>query len=426
MSFTFLGFPDVNGSLRGKAYASAAFDAVAERGHAASPGMLLSLDPRDQVITTLDPIGGDAGYGDKLLVQPAKETLRQVPWRPGDSLCLADLAWRDGTPCALSSRDVLRRAVERLALHGLKPVAAIEYELRLWSAADGSPATGPQCYSARGAEEMAEFSERLQHATEALGVGLSVVHTEGGAGLVELNVGAADAQDAADNVMFLRHAVREMARRCGLRASFLAKPVPGEEGSSGHVHVSLWNGSHNAMSPAGETELPTTLIHSVGGLLRHLPAMSLLLNPNINSYKRVVPGFFASVNVSWGLDNRSTSVRVVTADPQNARLEIRRPGADANPYLVLAAVLTAITEGIEARIDPPEPAVGDASAPDGGYPPLPNSLESAIASFSADTRFRELLGNDFSDYFVKTREWELHEWQRSVSDWERERYELIN
>src|SRR5438105_9480680 len=213
----------------------------------------------------------------------------------------------------------------------------------------------------------------------------------------------------------------------GLRASFLAKTKPGEEGSSGHVHLSCWSDGMNAFagSDAGVVaeELPSVFGGAVAGVLDHLPAASLMLNPTINSYKRLVPGWFAPVNVSWGHENRSCAVRAIRgAHVERWRFECRRPGADANPYLALAALVACAADGISKNATPPPPIVGDASERD-DLPGLPGSLESAIAAFDADSEFRRLLGDAFCDYYRASRAWELAAWRQTVSDWERERYE---
>jgi glutamine synthetase len=210
----------------------------------------------------------------------------------------------------------------------------------------------------------------------------------------------------------------------GMRASFLAKTAPGEEGSSGHVHLSCWTGDTNAFAPSdAEAELPQPAEWAVAGILDHLPAASLLLNPTVNSYKRLVPGFFAPINASWGLENRSTAVRAIrSARPELCRLECRRPGADANPYLALAALVASGADGIQRKADPPAPVVGDAYARD-DLLELPGSLESALRAFQDDPTLREALGERFSEYYDTSRGWELKAWRETVTDWERQRYE---
>ena len=163
----------------------------------------------------------------------------------------------------------------------------------------------------------------------------------------------------------MKLAVKEVASTLGLRAS-LAKTAPGEEGSSGHVHLSRAGRTARTRSPGKTSSAP------VAGLLEHLPAASLLLNPTINSYKRLVPGWFAPINVSWGLENRSCALRVIRGDdPTRSRIECRRPGADANPYLALAVLVASAADGIRRGAEPPEPVEGDAYARDDLPGPAP-------------------------------------------------------
>jgi glutamine synthetase len=158
-------------------------------------------------------------------------------------------------------------------------------------------------------------------------------------------------------------------------------------------------------------------------VLEHLPAASLLLNPTINSYKRLVPGWFAPINATWGYENRSCAVRAIrSARPELWRFECRRPGADANPYLALAAIAGSAADGIRRKATPPDPIEGDASARD-DLPELPGSLEAAIAAFEADDSLQQALGKGFSDYYVTSRAWELKAFRETVTDWERERYD---
>ena len=157
-------------------------------------------------------------------------------------------------------------------------------------------------------------------------------------------------------------------------------------------------------------------------MIEHLPAASLLLNPTINSYKRLVPGWFAPINATWGYENRSCAVRAIRgARPELWRFECRRPGADANPYLVLAAIGASVADGIRREATPPDPIEGDAYALD--LPELPGSLDAALRAFEDDAALREALGKDFSDYYATSRTWELKAWRETVTEWERERYD---
>jgi glutamine synthetase len=421
VEYVLLGMPDMNGYLRGKALRRKAFDAAAEEGTVMTD-LLLGLDPVDTPIADYEDFGIRSGAGD-LIVRPDSDTFHELTWKPGWSVCLATPSWRDGSPCELATREVLRGTLAGMAELGYEVRAAFEYEIRLWDG-EGQPLSSGISYSIVEAGRYHEFVSALGPALDALGVELSALHTEAGPGLLELNLSARTGLQSADDAAFVKLAVKGVADTLGLRASFLAKTAPGEEGSSGHVHVSCWSAGANAFAPPEPGgELPAPCISAIGGMLEHLSGASLLLNPTINSYKRLVPGWFAPINASWGIENRSTALRAIaSASPERCRVECRRPGADANPYLALAALLVAAADGMRRGLKPPEAVVGDAYARD-DLPALPGSLESALIAFRADDVLRSGLGERFSEYYATSRDWELRAWREAVSDWERERYE---
>jgi glutamine synthetase len=419
--FVLLAFPDVNGSIRGKALRPAAFERAARDGTVMTD-LILGLDPVDSPISDYDRFGIRTGAAD-LVVRPEPETLRELRWRPGWRICLATPSWPDGRPCDLAAREVFRGAVESLDGLGYDVMAAIEYEIRVWDE-HGAPLSSGISYSLQEIGAYDRFVDALVRALDGLGVELSAVHTEAGPGLLELNLAPMRGLAAADAAAFTKFAAKQVAASMGLRASFLAKTAPGEEGSSGHVHLSCWDGETNAFAGGDATEeLPAPFAAAVAGVLEHLPAASLLLNPTINSYKRLVPGWFAPINATWGYENRSCAVRAIRSDRADLwRFECRRPGADANPYLALAAIAASAADGIRRDAKPPDPVEGDAYArPD--LPELPGSLESAIRAFEDDPAFRSVLGDPFADYYLTSRRWELKAWRETVTDWERERYD---
>ncbi len=418
--FVLLGLPDVNGSVRGKALRPKAFEVALARGSVITD-LLLALDPTDTPIASYERFGIRSGAGD-LIVRPDPSTLRELTWLPGWRICLCTPVWPDGSSCELSSRETLRRALEQLADLGYESRAALEYEVRVRDAG-GQPLSSGLSYSLGEVARFERFVAALVPALDALEVELAAVHTEAGPGLLELVLAARDGLRAADDAAFVKLAVKEVAASLGMQASFLAKTTAGQEGSSGHVHLSCWADGVNAFAAdAGELELSETFGAAIAGVLERLPAASLMLNPTINSYKRLVPGWFAPVNVSWGIENRSCAVRAIQGEDRSRwRIECRRPGADANPYLTLAALVVSITGGIRDRATPPAPVAGDASER-ADLPPLPGSLESALRAFDADPTFRAGVGEAFCDYYRISREWELSAWREAVSDWERERY----
>jgi glutamine synthetase len=421
LEFVLLGIPDVNGSLRGKALRPDAFESARQHGTVMTD-LILGLDPVDAPIADYDRFGIRTGAAD-LVVRPEADTVHPMRWRPGWSVCLATPSWPDGEPCEIASREVLRSTLDAMASLGHEVMAAFEYEVRIRDAENGFLSSGIS-YSLVEIGRFDALVAALVPALTDLGVELTAVHTEAGPGLLELNLAPRRGLRAADDAALVKFAVKEVAASLGLRASFLAKTNPGEEGSSGHLHFSCWNGDTNAFAGAAPSDpVPELFASAIAGVLEHLPAASLLLNPTINSYKRLVPGWFAPVNSTWGYENRSCAVRAIRSPrPELWRFECRRPGADANPYLALAAVAASAADGIRRELRPPPPLEGDAYARE-DVPPLPGSLESSLLAFQDDAGLQDALGKEFSEYFVTSRAWELKAWRETVTDWERERYE---
>jgi glutamine synthetase len=419
--FVLLGIPDVHGSIRGKALRPAAFESALHHGTVMTD-LILGLDPVDAPITDFERFGIRTGAAD-LLVHPDPETVHDLSWRPGWRVCLATPSWPDGTLCEFASREVFRHVLAGMADLGFEVMAALEYEIRLRDA-ERQPLSSGLSYSLTEIGRYAEFVAQLVPALEGLGVELAAVHTEAGPGLLELNLGPRRGLGAADDAALVKFAVKDLAASMGLQASFLAKTAPGEEGSSGHVHMSCWQGETNSFASESRTDpLPAVFGSAIAGVLDHLPAASLLLNPTVNAYKRLVPGWFAPINATWGYENRSCAVRVIRSDrPELSRLECRRPGADANPYLALAAVAASAADGIGNKAEPSPPIDGDAYARV-DLPELPGSLGAALSAFDDDHVLRAILGERFSEYYRTSRAWELKAWRETVSDWERERYE---
>jgi glutamine synthetase len=415
VEFVLLGFPDMNGSLRGKAMRPEAFESALRHG-AAMTDLLLGLDPVDMPIADYERFGIRSGAAD-LIVHPDPSTLHELSWRPRWRICIGTPSWPDGSQCELASREVLRGAIDGMKAVGYDVLAALEYEIRVRDA--NGPVSSGISYSLLDVSAVDGFLNALRPALDGLDVELNAAHTEAAPGLLELNLAARPAMQAADDATFTKFAVKGVAAKMGLRASFLAKTTPGEEGSSGHLHLSCWRDQVNAFGGSDSTAMES----AIAGVLEHLAGASLLLNPTINSYKRLVPGFFAPINVSWGRENRSAAVRAITSKrPELSRIECRRPGADANPYLALAALLISAADGMRRKAKPPAPVEGDAYSRS-DLTMLPGSLEAALLAFESDGVLRVGLGEKFSDYYSTSRRWELKAFQETVTEWERNRYE---
>jgi glutamine synthetase len=415
VEFVLLGFPDMNGSLRGKAMRPDAFLTALRHG-AAMTDLLLGLDPVDMPIADYERFGIRSGAAD-LIVHPDPSNLHELSWRPGWRICIGTPRWPDGDQCELASREVLRGAIDGMKEVGYDVLAALEYEIRVRDAT--GPVSSGISYSLLDVSAVDAFLNALRPALDGLGVELNAAHTEAAPGLLELNLAARPAMQAADDATFTKFAVKGVAAKMGLRASFLAKTTPGEEGSSGHLHMSCWRDQVNAFAGPDTA----TMESAIAGVLEHLPGASLLLNPTINSYKRLVPGYFAPTNVSWGFENRSAAVRAIRSKrPELSRIECRRPGADANPYLAMAALVISAADGMSRKARAPEPVEGDAYSR-ADLAMLPGSLEAALVAFESDGVLRAGLGEKFSDYYVTSRRWELKAFQETVTEWERNRYE---
>jgi glutamine synthetase len=222
---------------------------------------------------------------------------------------------------------------------------------------------------------------------------------------------------AADRAALFKTAVKEIAAHRGLTPTFMAKWNPDLPGSSGHLHQSLSANHENLFY--GESGMSDTMRYYMAGLLAHLPELAAIFCPTINSYKRTVPGAWAPVNATWAVDNRTTAIRAIPGGQKSTRVELRLTGADINPYLAMAASLAAGLDGIERKLELPSPTV---NAYSGDAPPLPRNLAEATRLFRASGLAREWLGDPFVDHYAATREWEVRQFEKAVTDWELARY----
>jgi glutamine synthetase len=388
--------------------------------------------------------GWHTGFPDLVArIDPA--TCRLVPWeeRTGFALC-EFFRKEDGAPLPICPRQTLRRVIDRIDRLGLEPRAAAEYEFFLFEETPQSlqekdfrglkaESPGMFCYSLLRAGARAGFVQTAMEQLSGFGIPLEGLHTETGPGAFEAAIRYDTALAAADGAGLFKAAVKELAGRCGLVASFMAKWSASMPGCGGHLHQSLWDGDgRNQFADAGRPERISRLARQyVAGQQRYLPEWLPLLCPTINSYKRLVPGYWAPTTATWGLENRTTAIRVIPGTSSKAaRVETRIVGADANPYLALAACLGAGLLGIEQRLEPSEPTVGNAYERPAGADPrgclpapaLPRSLAEATARFRMSDEARALFGDAFVDHLCMTRDWECREFEKAVTDWELRRY----
>jgi glutamine synthetase len=258
----------------------------------------------------------------------------------------------------------------------------------------------------------------------AFDIEIEGLHTETGPGVYEAALRYDDCLRAADKAALFKPAMKQIAFDHGLSVTFMAKWNAELPGSSGHIHQSLWQNGKNAFAaPEEPNGLSRTMRHYLAGQLRLMRELTALASPTINSYKRYVPGVWAPLTASWGFENRTCALRVIGAlDPAATRIECRQTAADINPYVAMAACLGAGLYGIEHELLPPPPAQGDASGPGVVHEALPHTLAEATRLLSESKAAREILGAAFVDHYVRTREWEVRQYERAVTDWELRRY----
>ncbi|MFE9352807.1 glutamine synthetase family protein [Streptomyces olivaceoviridis] len=374
------------------------------------------------------PVSGglDAGLPD-ICVRPDLGTLTALPWEPGVATCLGDVTDpATGVAAPESPRDLLRAVVDRCHEHGLRPVAGPELEYFLCDAAPGTPAGWRRYDEAAGVVYTAGLRAdgdnhllRTLRLLRQMDLGVTSGNHEFDGSQFEINLTHGDAMAAADRAFRFKAAIKELARREGRLATFMAKPFNGVGGSGFHLHLSCVDDRDANVfdDPSAPYGLSATARHAVAGILGHAPALAALANPTINSYKRFGPDTLAPWLIDWGLDNRSAMIRIPPERGSGSRLELRLGDASANPYLLIAGTLAAALLGVLAGEEPPAPLEGY------GYDTaksavLPMGLPAALDALEADTALAEVLGKDFTTSYLAYKRDEVARFQRHVTDWE--------
>ena len=404
---------DVNGIPRGKSLPIADL-AKLHGGEVTLPRGAILLDTFGRASPRV-PYGYPDGDPDRP-VMPVPGTLAAMPWaRRPTAQVLALIADPPGTPWFVNPRVVLERCLDGFASLGLRPVVALELEFHLLRAegralapletlGEGPGSAGPQTYNPELLADFTPFIEAVHEAAEALGLPTGGVLSEYGAGQFEINLHHHDdVLRACDEALLLRRAVRGCARRLGCLASFMAKPLADDSGNGLHVHASLLDARGDNVFASDEGEaLAAPLRHAVAGLLESLPESLALLAPNANAYRRFEPGGFVPTAADWGLDHRGVAVRVPSARGAGTRFEHRVAGADANPYLVTAAVLAGALHGLERAREPIAPTEGSSTSPDAAA--LPKRWHEALARLAEGRILPPRLGEDFCALYRTVKE----------------------
>lgn len=365
-------------------------------------------------------------------LRPDPSTVRIVPWATDPTAqVIHDCYDKHGQLVPFAPRSVLRRVCELYAAEQWKPVVAPELEFYLVArntdpdmplkppiGRSGRAETSRQAYSIDAVNEFDPLFEDVYDYCEKMGLNVDTLIHEVGAGQMEINFFHDHPLGLADEVFFFKRTVREAALRHDMFATFMAKPIAGEPGSAMHVHQSVVNERTGRNLFSNEDGTPSKEFYwFIGGLQKYIPAAMALFAPYVNSYRRLARFTAAPINIQWGIDNRTVGIRSPLASPAARRIENRVIGADANPYVALAATLACGYIGIKKRIEPSPECKGDAYL--GDYQ-LPRSLGEALGLLRAEKDLHEVLGTEFITVYTEVKEIEHAEFMKVISPWERE------
>lgn len=426
-----VGVFDVDGILRGKYMSRAKFESALENGFGFCD-VVLGWDSRDQLYDNVRYTGWHTGYPDAN-VRLLPESCRPLPWEEPVVFFLGEFAGEAENICP---RGLLRRVLDRARRMGYETYAGFEYEVFVFRETPDSvrekhfrdlKPIAPDFfgYSVIRNCVWSEFYRALLETCERMDFPLEGLHDETGAGVIEAAISVDCGLDAADKAALFKTFTKVLAQKNGLMATFMAKWSKDWPGQSGHIHISLKDPGgkpvfHDAAKPHGISD---AMRWFVGGQQKLMPELLAMVAPTVNSYARLIPGFWAPTDATWGVDNRTCALRVIPGSPKSQRVEYRVGAADANPYVVLSAALASGLWGIEHRVEP-EPMV-EGNAYEQKLPEklaLPRTLWEAAQRLKASEVAREWFGSEFVDHFAATREWEEREFRRHVSDWELARY----
>ena len=419
--------PDMNGVLRGKVLPAGKFISSARENSLRMPSSVFA-------VTVTGEYAGDdeESYRDPdLVLAPDATTLCVAPgFKTPTAFVFADTHDPEGAPWEASPRHLLKRVLALYEARGWRAVAAPELEFYLTAVnsdpdlpltpptgRSGRAETSPQPYGLESITEYEDLIETIYEYSEIASLHLDTMIHESGTAQLEINFQHGDPVSLADQVLVFKRIVRQVALQNNVYATFMAKPMADQPGSAMHLHVSVMDSAGGNLFSTRAGDASPAFRHFVGGLQSYLPQIAPLFAPTVNSFRRMRPSHSAPINVQWGQDNRSCGLRVPTADPQNRRIENRLPGADANPYLALAATLLSGYLGIHEALEPTELVTGNAYQK---ARTLPRTLEEALERFTHCAPVRTFIGEKFMSAYLAIKHAELAHFQHVISSWERD------
>jgi glutamine synthetase len=430
LSHVKVGVFDIDGIMRGKYMSRAKFLSALESGYGFCD-VVLGWDCQDQLYDNVKFTGWHTGYPDAP-VRILPESCRPLPFEDEGLFFLSEFAAQAEQICP---RAVLRRVLERAQKLGFEAYAGFEYEVFFFDETPESireknyrnlkpMAPGWFGYSVIRNTVAADFYRHMLATCEAMDFGIEGLHEETGPGVIEAAIAFDGALASADKAALFKTFVKVLAQRNNMMATFMAKWSQQWPGQSGHIHLSLKTDGKSAFyDEKGQHSMSETMRHFVGGQQRLMPELLAMVAPTINSYTRLIPGFWAPTDSTCGVENRTCALRIIPGSAKSQRVEYRVAAADANPYIILAAALASGIWGIENRVEP-EPFV-EGSAYQKKFPnelALPRTLWDSAQRLKQSKMARDYFGDAFVDHFAATREWEEREFRRHISDWELARY----
>ena len=422
-------FPDIAGSSKGKIL----------------PVQRFIKSMEDQSLKLADSVFGQTVSGkwvyesevidyveEDLIMKPDFSTIRRIPWnKEPTAQIICDLHYSDGSPSALAPRQVLKNIINLLDEEKLKAVVAPELEFYLCEqnldpdlplktpiGKSGRREKGSRVFGIDAVNEFDDLTDDIYDYCEILEIGVDTLIHESGPSQIEINLNHGDPLKLADQAFMFKRAVRQVALKHGIHATFMSKPYQGHPGSSMHIHQNIISKETNKNLFSDENGNNTEeFFHFIGGLQTYLPDAMLFFAPYVNSYRRFVIDASAPINTHWGFENRTVAFRVPTSKGNSRRIENRIPGADTNPYLAIASSLACGLLGLKEKIEPEKPVAGDAFERRHN---IPKYLPDALKRLKVSNELSEILGKEFITLYTEIKQTEHDAYQNVISAWERE------
>jgi len=431
LDFVKVGVFDIDGIMRGKYMSKAKFFSALEGGFGFCD-VILGWDSKDQLYDNVTYTGWHTGYPDAP-VRVIPESCREIPWEDGMLMFLGEFTDKAEKICP---RGILRKILKKADKMGYRVFSGLEYEFFVFEETPHSIreknyrnlkplAPGFFGYSVLRNSVHSDLYTDILDTAQIMDFAIEGLHEETGPGCMEAAISVSEGIASADKAALFKTMTKILCQKVDLMATFMAKWSPDWPGQSGHIHMSLQD--KKGKSVFYDTKQPNNMSDNmryfIGGQQKLMPELLAMIAPTVNSFTRLIPGFWAPTEASWGIDNRTCALRVIPGDAKSQRVEYRIAAADSNPYLALAASVGAGLWGIEHKIEPEKPVEGNAY--EKTFPQklrIPATLCEAARRLKTSKPARELFGNTFVDHYAASREWEEREFRKHISDWEMDRY----